>query len=136
MSSHSRIFDNFILQTACMSLLFFILVVFSIIACSKDNDAGASIQPADTLAPGWKKIQLSTSETITDVFFIDNTGYAISGSAIFRSTNGGSHWDKVYQSGEVLLNIAMGNKNNAMFTSASNVVFLQIMEGAVLIVQD
>lgn len=106
-----------------MRLQSFFILAFSIIACSKDNDTGASIQPADTLAPGWKKIQLSTSETITDVFFIDNTGYAISSSAIFRSTDGGSHWGKVYQSREVLLNIAMGNKNNAMFTSASNVVF-------------
>ncbi len=107
-----------------MRLWLFIILACSITACSKDHDTSSSHQDADTLATGWKKIQLATSETITDVFFANTTtGYAISSGSIFRSTDGGNGWARVYQSREILLNIAMGNESNAMFTSASNIVF-------------
>ena len=106
-----------------MRLLLFIITAFSIIACSKDNDTDTPPPAIDTLKSGWKKIQISTSDPITDIFFINNTtGYAISRGSIFRSTDGGNNWSKVYLSGNSLSNIAMGNENNAVFVSASNVV--------------
>jgi photosystem II stability/assembly factor-like uncharacterized protein len=106
-----------------MKLLLYILIALLLFACSKDNDGDAPPQPIDTLGSGWKKIQIATPDQINDIFFINNnTGYAISRSAIFRSTDGGDHWSQVYQTNKTLFNIAMGNQNNAMFTSASNTV--------------
>lgn len=100
-----------------MKLSLFIIFVFFLIACSKDNDADPLPEPIDTLSTGWKKIQLPTSATVIDIFFINNsTGFAIAGNSIFRSLDGGNNWQKVYESRQPLSNIGMGSAANAIFT--------------------
>lgn len=120
----ARVIFNIFIQNYSMRLLLFIIIAFSIIACSKDNDADTPPPAIDTLKSGWKKIKISTLNQVNDIFFINNaTGYAISGHSIFRSADGGNHWSEVYRSAKPLNNIAMGNENNAMFTSSSGLVY-------------
>lgn len=101
-----------------MKPILFILIVFCLAACSKDNDADLSQELVDTVSTGWSEIQLPTSNTVSDIFFINNTtGFAIAGNSIFRSADGGNNWQKVYNAGLSLTNIGMGNTANAIFTS-------------------
>lgn len=105
-----------------MRLLLLTILVSLLFACSKNNNADQPQGVLDTLSSGWKKIQLPTSKTVIDIFFINNnTGFAIAGDAIFRSTDGGNVWKKVYDAANPLSNIGMGNSTNAIFTSTSKI---------------
>ncbi len=71
--------------------------------------------PVDTLATGWRKIATPTGD-FGDIFFINNnTGYVTGNSSIYRSTDGGNNWQKVYQTANPITNIAMGSESNAVF---------------------
>ncbi|MEI9908945.1 MAG: hypothetical protein WDO71_04315 [Bacteroidota bacterium] len=87
-----------------MKLLFFLLFSFSIMSCSKPNDQVTPPQESnDSLGTGWKKIPIGTSENVLDIFFINNSmGYLVAGNFIYRSTDGGNNWQKVYRSRELL----------------------------------
>src|SRR4030095_17213953 len=51
--------------------------------------------PIDTLASGWKKMDRISSDFINDIFFFNNTGFAITGPKIFKSSDGGNTWSRV-----------------------------------------
>lgn len=52
------------------------LILFG--SCNKDKIQSPPSPPAsDTLATGWKKIQIDDSDGLYDVFFINNTGFGI-----------------------------------------------------------
>lgn len=108
-----------------MKLFPFMVLALSLIACSKDNDPAPSPTPVDTLATGWKKVPVATQARFTDIFFINNTtGYAIAGPSVFRSTDGGNNWQKVYGSAQNLDNIAMGSTTNTIFTTKDKTLLL------------
>ena len=102
-----------------MKIILFFLISFSFIACSK-NHGNDPLPPnaVDTLATGWRKVSLPPSQTGTDIFFINNTtGFVAGSNFISRSTDGGTTWQKVYNSASTFANIAMGSTMNAVFVT-------------------
>jgi photosystem II stability/assembly factor-like uncharacterized protein len=75
--------------------------------------------PIDTLGSGWKKISYIDSSNLADIFFINNTGFAI-GSLILKSSDGGNTWSQIAMPSGVsyLFNMGMGNEMNAIFLSS------------------
>jgi len=72
--------------------------------------------PIDSLASGWEKIPLSSSD-ILDIFFINSTGFAIGAIGILKSSDAGNTWTQVTMPSGVgtLFNMGMGNEMNAIF---------------------
>jgi len=68
------------------------LCAVSFMSCSKNEDAAPAPVRYDTLTAGWTKV---AAQQANDVFFVNNTGYLVSGRKISRSTNGGATWDSV-----------------------------------------
>jgi photosystem II stability/assembly factor-like uncharacterized protein len=105
------------------SLLFLAITIALLSACSRntatDVPSPVNTSPVDTLGTGWEKIAMP-SLTYTDIFFINNTGFTVGGTNIFKSIDGGNTWQKIYQSASTLVNIAMGSESNIVFTSATN----------------
>jgi photosystem II stability/assembly factor-like uncharacterized protein len=92
-------------------------------SCNKDkNQSPPSPAASDTLSTGWKKIQIQIidSSDFYDVFFINNTGFAL-GRNIFKSSDGGNNWSQLTAPTALgpygLLSIGMGNEKNAIFVS-------------------
>ncbi|MEQ1678131.1 MAG: hypothetical protein ABL876_15595, partial [Chitinophagaceae bacterium] len=87
-------------------------------SCSKNETPDEPPLPAllpDTLATGWSIQSIGSSESITDVFFSDNsTGFLTGSTGVFRSVNGGGGWQKVFSSNG-LINIAMSSNTHALF---------------------
>ena len=72
--------------------------------------------PIDTLASGWKKMDRISSDVVNDIFFINNTGFAIGGTIILKSSDGGTTWSQLTVPGaNSLFNMGMGNERNAIF---------------------
>ncbi len=93
----------------------FIVILFS--SCKKDKTPTPPPVPEDTLTAGWTKKTISPESTVSDVYFINNiTGFAVSSSSIFKTSNGGTDWQKVHQTaGGGFINIAMSSENHAVF---------------------
>jgi len=115
-----------------MKKILFILSFSSLVlffsSCKKDNNNNPtppppSPVPSDTLATGWKKINFIDSSGIYDIFFINNTGFAIS-SHIFKSSDGGENWSQLISPSGLdtysFINIGMGNEMNAIFVTRFN----------------
>ena len=116
-----------------MKKIFFILSFLSLLvlfSCKKnDNNNNNQILPppppvlSDTLAAGWKKINFIDSSDLVDIFFINNTGFAIS-SHIFKSSDSGNNWSQLTSpsglSSYPFANLGMGNEMNAIFVSPTN----------------
>jgi hypothetical protein len=104
------------------SILFFpfVLLFVIIFSCKKSNsdpNTSPPIPPApkDTLAPGWTKIVVSDTPLLYDIFFINNTGFAISESSIYRSVDGGNTWKNILSNGKGISNVGMGSETNGAF---------------------
>lgn len=95
-----------------------LLILF--FSCKKDDSPQDQNNPSggtsDTLSAGWSKKVLKT--TLIDIFFINNTGFAIgSTSGIYKSTDGGNNWTMVSSAlSSSASNIGMGSETNAAFT--------------------
>lgn len=102
-------------------LLILSIPILVLISCTKGkNESPVSPVASDTLSAGWKKIQINDSVGFLDVFFINNTGFAV-GSNIYKSSDGGESWTQLTaplgpNSGNIL-NIGMGNEKNAIFVT-------------------
>jgi photosystem II stability/assembly factor-like uncharacterized protein len=92
--------------------------------CSKNSSPDEPPVAVDTLGAGWKKISVPDIN-FNDIFFItNNTGFAVAGSDIFKSSDGGNNWQPVYHSPNGFVNIAMGNESNIVFvTYTSKIIF-------------
>jgi len=102
------------------NLLLIILAFPIFFACSKDSSDDVPPAPVDTLSTGWKKIPMPDLGFV-DIFFINNnTGYTIGDADIFRSTDGGNNWQKLYHTSTGLTNIAMGSESNIVFINANS----------------
>ena len=101
----------------CKFLISFALIICILSSCSRNPTPDPA--PVDTLATGWKKIAIPT-EDFSDIFFINNTGYTVGGGKIYRSTDGGNNWQKVYHSATSFMNIGMGSESNIAFVGHSN----------------
>ncbi len=102
------------------------LVLFS--SCKKDNNNNPtppppSPVPSDTLTAGWTKINFIDTSDLVDIFFINNTGFAIS-SNIYKSSDGGNTWAQLTSPPGLgpnhFENIGMGNEMNAIFIDPLN----------------
>ena len=80
--------------------------------------------PIDTFASGWEKIPLNYSSDLYDIFFINNTGFAIGSSTILKSSDGGRTWSLLTIPSGVnsLFNMGMGNEKNAIFVGGQGQV--------------
>jgi photosystem II stability/assembly factor-like uncharacterized protein len=95
------------------------LILFG--SCHKDKSQPlTSPSVSDTLATGWKKIKVDDSDGLYDVFFIDNTGFAV-GKNIYKSSDGGGSWSQLTPPVTLgpygLISIGMGNEKNVIFVS-------------------
>jgi photosystem II stability/assembly factor-like uncharacterized protein len=93
-------------------------------SCNKDkNQSPPSPAASDTLSAGWKKIQIKDSSGLLDIFFINNTGFAVS-SNIYKSSDGGDNWTQLTPPTTLgpfgFINIGMGNEKNAIFVSTNH----------------
>jgi photosystem II stability/assembly factor-like uncharacterized protein len=98
-------------------LILLVLPVF-FIACVKPDGDNPPVPPpdVDTLGTGWKKVTITSLPGASDIFFFNNTtGFVAAGTFIYRSTDGGNSWQKVYQSAASFVNIGMGSTTNAVF---------------------
>jgi photosystem II stability/assembly factor-like uncharacterized protein len=104
-----------------MRLFLFLITIVLLSSCSQDPTIVQQTPVPDTLGTGWNKVTLDTKDFVTDIFFVNNTtGFCTCGPFIYRSSDGGNSWQKVYQAthlpGISLANIAMGSVNNVIFT--------------------
>ncbi len=116
-----------------MKKIFFILLITPAFFACKKNDADKMTQtppppaaPTDSLVSGWTKIPINDSNDLIDIFFINNTGFAVgNGANIFKSGDGGSNWTPIAKpfSGNpasYYVNVGMGNESNAIFVDPLN----------------
>ena len=95
-----------------------ILVAAIIFSCNKKSSTPAIPNPPveqDTLAPGWSKKIVSGASTFLDIFFINNTGFAMADSGIYKSIDGGDNWDEKVPGvagGSSNINLGMGSETN------------------------
>jgi photosystem II stability/assembly factor-like uncharacterized protein len=104
--------------------LFPALILFS--SCGKDNvNKRTSQVDTDTLTTGWKKMKFIDSTGLLDIFFINNTGFAV-GTHIYKSSDGGENWSLISAPPAMgignFLNIGMGSEMNAVFVSADRLI--------------
>jgi photosystem II stability/assembly factor-like uncharacterized protein len=115
-----------------MKKILFILSISSLVllsSCNKDNNNPTPPPPppphvpSDTLATGWKKINFIDTSNLIDIFFINNTGFAV-GSNIYKSSDGGENWSQLTSpsglSPNSFENIGMGKEMNAVFVNPPN----------------
>ncbi|TMI92542.1 MAG: hypothetical protein E6H06_13710 [Bacteroidetes bacterium] len=98
-----------------------ILALPFIFSCKKNN-GGSSNNPVDTLATGWKHIFFVDPANLEDIFFINNTGFTISPTNIYKSVDGGNNWTRLNETAPNFMNIGMGSENNAAFVVAPNFI--------------
>lgn len=107
-----------------MRILAYLIASVLFFSCSSKTPDLPPPTPVDTLATGWKKITLPGTG-YGDIFFINNTtGFVGGGRDIYKSTDGGNNWQKVFQVTPVLTNIAMGSESNAIFIPGYNQIYL------------
>ena len=111
--------------TITKNALILIVLTFPIFyGCSKNSSPDSRPTPVDTLVGGWKKIAMPDL-SFNDIFFINNNiGFAVGATDIFKSSDGGNNWQKVYHTANGFVNIAMGNESNAaFFTYGNKIIF-------------
>lgn len=123
-------------KTGLSSFCFFILIALStfLFSCGGNND-DVPPPPAplleDTLTAGWTKLNVPAGADIPDVFFYgNNNGFFIRNKEIYKSTDGGSNWQKVYHTSASLSNMGMANENIAFFTGIGNKIIITRNGGA------
>jgi photosystem II stability/assembly factor-like uncharacterized protein len=97
-----------------------------LISCTKGkNESPTPPAASDTLSAGWKKIQIIDSTGFLDIFFINNTGFAV-GSNIYKSSDGGDNWSKLPLPSEIvstpIFNLTMGSTMNAILICPNQLV--------------
>lgn len=107
---------------------FFIALSAFFFSCGGNND-DVPPPPAplleDTLTTGWTKLNVPAGSEIPDVFFYGNSsGFFIRNKEIYKSTDGGNSWQKVYHTGASLSNMGMANENIAFFTGMGNKIII------------
>lgn len=105
-----------------MKILIYLSLFPLLFSCSsKSPDVPPT--PVDTLTTGWKKITMPES-SFSDIFFINNNVGYVGGTSIYRSTDGGNNWQKVYQPSVGISNIAMGSEANSIFITGNGQVIV------------
>ncbi|MFI5186038.1 MAG: hypothetical protein ACHQF0_04900 [Chitinophagales bacterium] len=109
-----------------------VLLSIIIFSCKKTNSISTTpppppvdtmiTTPKDTLAAGWSKTVLSDSPVFVDIFFMNNTGFAMTSSSIYKSINGGTTWTKIFSGGTNIINMGMGSETNAAFAAHPNTI--------------
>jgi photosystem II stability/assembly factor-like uncharacterized protein len=99
---------------------FLLISLCCFISCHKPHHDAYSPPPApqDTLTAGWKKI--SPSPGLEDVFFFNNTGFAISPTNFSKSTDYGNTWTLITTPFTNLVNLGMGSDTNAIAVNFPN----------------
>jgi photosystem II stability/assembly factor-like uncharacterized protein len=86
------------------TLIFLHILILSIAACDKDNDA-ANPDPvstkSDTLGVGWSQQKVSRFPLL-DVFFQDSLVGYVGGDSVYKTNNGGTTWIRVPDSSGVM----------------------------------
>jgi photosystem II stability/assembly factor-like uncharacterized protein len=84
------------------------------------NDDDIFPAATDSLGTGWTRIPTTTDRPICDIHFIGNTGFFVADSAIFKSTDGGTTWQKIYQlPHHRTIQVKMGSAQNVIVIPAS-----------------
>ena len=101
-------------------LLLVLLCAPLLLLGSCDGDGDDLFPKTDSLGTGWTKIPTATDQTIYDMHFIGNTGFFVADSFVFKSTDGGTTWQKIYQLAEDrIIGIAMGSEQNVILIPSS-----------------
>jgi photosystem II stability/assembly factor-like uncharacterized protein len=97
--------------------ILFLFCLFVSNSCSKSGEATQS--KYDTLATGWTRIQTNEEFPFYDICFQNNTGYAITGSKLYRSVDGGSNWNSIAMPTHAFVRVGMGSEANAVILSTA-----------------
>ena len=111
-------------------LLILTVVVLPIFFSCKKNSGNSSGNPVDTLATGWKKVFFVDPSNLVDIFFVKNTGFTISNSAIYKSIDAGNTWTKLNETAPSFQNMGMGSETNAAFVVAPRFILSTHTSGA------
>jgi hypothetical protein len=69
-----------------------------IFSCSKHDNPVTPPAPElfDTLGAGWQRIEINKSQTLEDIFFVNNqTGFLCGYKYLGKSTDGGLTWNRI-----------------------------------------
>ena len=107
-------------------LLILSILILVLTSCTKGkNESRVSSVASDTLSAGWKKIPINDSTGLLDIFFINNTGFAV-GTNIYKSSDGGDNWSKLPLPRGVVstpvFNLTMGSTMNAILICLNQLV--------------
>lgn len=100
------------------NVLPYLLSVGLLLASCKKGSTDDPSNQADSLGTGWSKVDIGKGNYFIDIFFFGKTGFGTGGKSIFRSKDGGDTWSVACEVELGITNIAMGNKDNAVFVSA------------------
>jgi len=103
-------------------LLILTIVILPFFFSCKKNSGSSSNNPVDTLGTGWKKVNFVDPVNLEDIFFVNNTGFTISNTGIYKSTDAGNTWARLNFSAPSFQNIGMGSETNAAFVVAPRFV--------------
>jgi photosystem II stability/assembly factor-like uncharacterized protein len=106
------------------------LVILPFFFSCKKNSGNSSNNPVDTLGAGWKQVFFVDPASLQDIFFVNNTGFTISTTNIYKSTDAGNTWAKLNETAPSFTNIGMGNQTNAAFVVAPRFVLSTHTAGA------
>jgi photosystem II stability/assembly factor-like uncharacterized protein len=106
------------------------IVILPFFFSCKKNSGNSSNNPVDTLGTGWKKVFFVDPADLQDIFFVKNTGFTVSTTAIYKSVDAGNSWTKLNETAPSFTNIGMGSETNAAFVVAPRFVLSTHTAGA------
>ena len=106
-----------------------ILILPFFFSCKKNNGTSSN-NPVDTLGTGWNKVNFVDPAGLQDIFFVNNTGFTVSTTNIYKSVDGGNNWTRLNETAPSFTNIGMGSETNAAFVVAPRFVLSTHNAGA------
>jgi photosystem II stability/assembly factor-like uncharacterized protein len=96
--------------------------------CNKNNNSTSPITPVapkpDTLATGWTRLVVDSTQTINDVFFINpTTGFLADRDYCYKSINGGISWTKLSYPLRLIYNLAVTPDGKFFGVNSSDSIF-------------
>lgn len=111
-----------------------IILSVYLFSCSKKEDVTVDPAPviySDTLSAGWSKSVIAPNESFTDIAAQNNTTIYAVGTSMYRSTDGGSTWNKLagYPVSNAT-NLTVNNDGKVFVTHGTNMISRSIDGGA------
>ena len=106
--------------------------IYSIQSCKKSDPAPTPVPTVkpDTLSAGWTKQVIAGETNFSDVFFNSQTTGYLTGSKVYKSTDGGNLWNVTYTN-SLFNNIFVTNDGKAFFVQNPGYAIYKTIDGGV-----